>query len=196
MRTSLTGLAVTFTFILLSALPLAAQEAAPKRSLLSPDAGLMFWTLLIFVALFAILAKFAYPKILGAVEAREKALSDALAAAKRDRDEAAALLAEQQKQLAATRDDAQRIIAEGRAAGEKVRTGVIEQASAEQRAMLDRAKSEIASERDRAIAELRREAVELAIRGAGKVIEKNLDSAANRQIVDEFLGSIAPAKKG
>ena len=193
MRTNLAALLLTLALPGVS--PLSAQEAAPKGSLLTPDGGLMFWTLLIFVALFAILAKFAYPKILGAVEAREKALADALAAAKKDRDAAAALLAEQQKQLAATRDEAQRIIADGRAAGEKVRTGVIDQANAEQRAMLDRAKSEIAAERDRAIAELRREAVELAIRGAGKVIEKNLDTAANRKIVDDFLGSIAPAKK-
>ena len=65
--------------------------------LLSPDPGLMFWTVIIFAVLFLVLAKFAYPKILGAVEAREKALNDAIAAAKRDREEAAALLAEQQR---------------------------------------------------------------------------------------------------
>ncbi len=178
--------------------PLAAvaqEEGAPKGGLLTPDAGLMFWTLIIFLTLFAILAKFAYPAILGAVEAREKALNDALAFAKKDREEAAALLAEQQKQLAATRDEAQKIIADGRAAGEKVRTSVIEQASVEQRAMLERAKTEIGAERDRAIVELRREAVELAIKGASKVIGKNLDDATNRKIVDDFLGSIEPAKK-
>jgi F-type H+-transporting ATPase subunit b len=181
---------------LVTALPAAAQEhEAPKGGLLTPNAGLMFWTLIIFLTLFAILAKFAYPMILGAVEAREKALNDALAAAKKDRDAAAAILAEQQKQLAATRDEAQKIIAEGRAAGEKVRTGVIEQATAEQRAILERAKTEIGAERDKAIAELRREAVELAIKGASKVIEKNLDDATNRKIVDDFLGSIATGQK-
>jgi F-type H+-transporting ATPase subunit b len=181
---------------LVIAFPVAAQEhEAPKGSLLTPDAGLMFWTLIIFLALFAILAKFAYPAILGAVEAREKALNEALAAAKTDRDAAAALLADQNKQLAATRDEAQKLIADGRAAGEKVRTGVIEQANAEQRAIIEKAKTEIGAERDRAIAELRREAVELAIKGASKVIEKNLDDATNRKLVDDFLGSIAPAKK-
>ena len=191
MRSSLVTLAS-----LLSTLSAAAQEhEAKKVDLLSPDAGLMFWTIAIFVVLFAVLTKFAYPKILGAVEAREKALNDAISAAKRDREEASALLAEQQRQLAATRDEAQKLIAEGRAAGEKVRVHVIDQANTEQRQMLERAKMEIERERDRAIAELRREAVELAIRGAGKVLEKNVDDAANRKIVDDFLGSIAPAKK-
>jgi F-type H+-transporting ATPase subunit b len=186
---------VVLASLVTPAASLAQESGAPKGGLLSPDAGLMFWTLIIFLTLFAVLAKFAYPAILGAVEAREKALNDALASAKKDREEAAALLAEQQKQLAATRDEAQKIIAEGRAAGEKVRTGVIEQASVEQRAMLERAKTEIGAERDRAIAELRREAVELAIKGASKVIGKNLDDATNRKIVDDFLGSIEPAKK-
>ena len=186
---------VVLASLVTPAASLAQESGAPKGGLLSPDAGLMFWTLIIFLTLFAVLAKFAYPAILGAVEAREKALNDALAFAKKDREDAAALLAEQQKQLAATRDEAQKIIAEGRAAGEKVRTSVIEQASAEQRQMLERAKTEIGAERDRAIAELRREAVELAIKGASKVIGKNLDDATNRKIVDDFLGSIAPAKK-
>jgi F-type H+-transporting ATPase subunit b len=191
MRSSLATLAS-----LLAPLSAFAQEhEAKKVDLLSPDAGLMFWTITIFTVLFLVLAKFAYPKILGAVEAREKALNDAITAAKRDREEASALLAEQQRQLAATRDEAQKLIADGRAAGEKVRLGVIDQANAETRQMLDRAKTEIERERDRAIAELRREAVELAIRGASKVLEKNVDDKANRKIVEDFLGSIEKAKQ-
>jgi F-type H+-transporting ATPase subunit b len=177
------------------AFPLVAQDE-PSGNLLKPDAGLMFWTVVIFLLLFAILAWKAYPAILGAVEAREKALNDAIDAAKKDREAAAALLAEQQKKLEQTRDEAQKLIAEGRAAGDKVRADVIAQAKAEHDAMVARGRQEIESERDRAIAELRREAVELAIRGAGKVLEKNLDDAANRKIVDDFLGSIPAAKRG
>jgi F-type H+-transporting ATPase subunit b len=190
MRTTLATL-----LALLAPLSAVAQEhAAKKVDLLTPDAGLMFWTFVIFAGLFAILAKFAYPKILGAVEARERALNEAISSAKRDREEAAALLAEQQRKLAEVREEAQKLIAEGRAAGEKVRTGVIDLANAEQRAILERARAEIGAERDRAIAQLRREAVELAVRGASKVIEKNLDDATNRKLVDDFLDSIAPIK--
>ena len=178
---------------LLLALPVAAQDE-PKSNLLKPDAGLMFWTVVIFLLLFAILAWKAYPAILGAVEAREKALNDALESAKKDREAAAAALAEQQKKLEQTREEAQKLIAEGRAAGDKVRVDVIAQAKAEHDAMLERARAEIQAERDRALLELRREAVELAVRGASKVLEKNLDDAANRKIVDDYLASIPAAK--
>jgi F-type H+-transporting ATPase subunit b len=189
MRKSTTILAMQ----LLLALPIAAQDE-PKSNLLKPDTGLMVWTAVIFFLLLAILWWKAYPAILGAVEAREKALNDALEGAKRDREAAAAALAEQQKKLEQTRDEAQKMIAEGRAAGDKVRADVIAQAKAEHDAMLERARTEIQAERDRAVLELRREAVELAVRGASKVLEKNLDDAANRKIVDDYLASIPAGK--
>jgi F-type H+-transporting ATPase subunit b len=68
---------------------------------------------------------------------------------------------------------------------------MIEETRAQQQDMLQRARSEIESEKVRAIAELRREAVDLAIAGASKVIEKNLDDQSNRKIVENFLASIA-----
>jgi F-type H+-transporting ATPase subunit b len=58
--------------------------------------------------------------------------------------------------------------------------------------MLERARKEIDDERRRAIADLRREAVDLAIMGAGKVIEKNLDDQTNRKLVEEFLAGLTP----
>ena len=179
---------------IVTALPLAAQEAeAPKGGLLTPSAGLMFWTLAIFLLVLFVLSKFAYPKILEAVEARDKAMEDALAAAKRDREEAAALLAEHRKAMEAARDEAQKIISDARASGEKVRTDVIEQAHREQQSMLERARAEIIAERDRAMAELRRQTVDLAVRAASKVVERNLDVESNRVVVESFLASIAPA---
>lgn len=189
-----------FAFIILSAASAstalaqhgeAVAGAEPARTnLLAPNTGLMFWTLLIFIVLWFVLAKFAFKPITAAVEARERSLQEALDAAARDREEAARLLAEHRAAIEAARGEAQKFVAEGRAAGEKVRAHMLEETRAEQQEMLDRARREIEAERDRAIAQLRREAVELAISGAEKVIERNLDSEANRKIVESFLSSI------
>jgi F-type H+-transporting ATPase subunit b len=175
-----------------------ANEAAPKVNLLSPNGGLMFWTLIVFLILFFVLGKFVFPKITASVEAREKALEDAVAGAKRDREEAAKYLAEQRAAIEKARDEAGRILAEGRSMGEKLRGEMLEHSRVEQQDMLDRARREIDAERYRAIAELRREAVDLAIAGASRVIEKNLDQKSNRDIVEKFLSSIpvAGAKPG
>ena len=175
-----------------------AGEATAKVNLLSPSGGLMFWTLVIFLILFAILGKLVLPKILAAVEAREKALEDAIEGAKRDREEASRMLAEQQRQIEAARGEAQKLIVEGRQVGEKLRADMIEETQQQQQAMLERARREIETEKQRAISEMRREAIELAIAGASKVIEKNLDDQSNRKIVESFLSSIpvAETKRG
>ena len=176
----------------------APEESAKGANLLSPNGGLMFWTLVTFLLVFAILGKLVFPKITAAVEAREKALEEAIEGAKRDREEAARALAEQLKQIEAARLEAQTIIVEGRQMGEKVRATMIEETHQQQQAMLERARREIETEKENAIAELRREAIELAIAGASKVIEQNLDDQSNRKIVENFLASspITEKKRG
>lgn len=174
----------------------AAEGAAPKGGLLTPSGGLMFWTLIIFLLLFFILSRYAFKPITAAVEAREKALEDAIAGAKADREAAAQLLAEHRAQIEGARAEAQKLIVEGRQIGEKVRADMIEETRTQQQDMLERARREIEGEKQRAIAELRREAVDLAIAGAGKVIEKNLDDASNRRIVESFLSSIPVQQTG
>jgi F-type H+-transporting ATPase subunit b len=176
----------------------APEESTHAGNLLSPNGGLMFWTLVVFLFLLFVLGKFVFPKITASVEAREKALEDAIQDAKRDREEAARALAEQQKQIEAARVEAQKIIVEGRQVGEKMRTDMMEETHRQQQAMLERARREIEGEKENAIAELRREAIDLAIAGASKVIEKNLDDQSNRKIVESFLSSIpvGAAKRG
>ena len=167
----------------------AAPEETTKVDLLSPHGGLMLWTLLIFVALFFILSRYAFGPITKAVEAREASLQEAIDLAKKDREEAARILAEHRTQLDGARAEAQRIIAEGRAVSEKLRVQMLEETRTQQQDLLDRARREIASERDLAIAELRREAVDLAIAAASKVLERNLDDSANRKLVEGYLAS-------
>ena len=188
MRTLLRSLAL----LTLAGTPALAQEAH-KVDLLSPNYGLMVWTLVIFVVLLGVLAKFAFGPITAAVEARERALEEAINAAKRDREAAALLLAEHRAALDASRAEGQKLIAEARAAAERVRAELVEQAHAEQARMLERARAEIAAEKVKAVAELRKEAVDLAILGASKVIGQNLDRAANRQLVESFLASVTPS---
>jgi F-type H+-transporting ATPase subunit b len=188
MRTLLRSLVL----VALLATPAFAQDPEVK-GLLDPNYGLMAWTLIVFIILFSILGKLAFPKILAAVQAREKALEDTIDSAKRDREEAARLLAEHRAALDASRGEAQKIIVDARAAAERVRGELIEQAHAEQASMLARARQEIESEKAKAILALRREAVDLAIAGASKAIEKNLDQQSNRDLVEKFLASVTPA---
>ena len=170
----------------------AAQEGE-KVNLLSPSGGLMFWTLAIFLVLMFVLSRYAFKPLLAAVEAREAALEAAISSAQKDRDEALKLLEEQRRQLDAARTEAQRLIAEGRVIAEKLKASMLEETKAQQQEMLARARRDLESETTKAIAELRREAIDLALAGAGKVIGRNLDDAGNRKLIDDFIASI-PAR--
>ncbi|MBC7561285.1 MAG: F0F1 ATP synthase subunit B [Gemmatimonadaceae bacterium] len=194
MRRTLATLSLSFA----SAMSLLAQEehaaSAESANLLDPKVGLMFWTLIIFVFLLVVLSKFAYKPLLAAVEAREAALEKALGDAKRDRDAAALLLAEQQKALAEARAEMQKALNDGRAAAETLRAEMLEKVKAEGADMLDRTRREMQAEKEKAVAELRREAVDLAISGASKVIGRNLDSATDRALVESFLSGLDAPK--
>ncbi len=175
----------------LSASPVLAQEEG--GGLLDVNYGLMFWTVLIFVIVLVLLGKFAYPPMLSAVEAREARIRELLESAERDRAEAAALVAEQQAQLDQTRTHAQEILAEGRSAAENIRDQMLAEARAEQEAILARARHDIEQERERAISIVRREAVEVAMAAAEKVIGRNLSTEDNRRLVLGYIDELEGA---
>jgi len=157
---------------------------------LTVDGGLMFWTIIVFLLLLAILKKFAWPAVLGAVEAREKALEEQLAEAERNRAEAAALLAEHKKLVGDARAQAGSILAEARTAADKERTVALEKTKLEQAELLERARREIAAERDRAVADLRREAVDISLAAASKLIGERLGSDTDRKLVTDYLATL------
>lgn len=175
--------------LMFTASPAFASEGG-STDLLSPNPGVMVWTLVIFVLLLFVLSKFAFKPLFAAVEAREQALADAIEGAKRDRAETEAALAQQRAQLEAARNEAQQIIADSRAMAEKMRSDLLAQTKQQQEEMIEQARRAIEGEKAAAIADLRKEAVDLAIAGASRVIEQNLDSATNRKIVESFLASL------
>ena len=165
-----------------------AHEASP--GVFNLAANVSFWTVIIFLLLLFLLAKFAFPHILGYAAAREARIQEALDAARRDREEAQRLIEEQRQALVHAREEGQHLIADAQKAAERVRRELLDKARAEQDEVLQRAKAEIEAERARAIDSLRREAVDLAVAGAAKLIEKRLDTQEDRRIVSDFLSSI------
>ncbi len=156
----------------------------------SINTGLIFWTVLVFGVLLAVLWRFGWPAILKAVEERERRIQQQLEEAERARAEATRLLEEHKRTMAAARAEAQELIAQAHSVAEKERATLLAQAREQYEQLLDRARKEIESEKEKAILELRREAVDLSIAAASKLIEANLDSEANRRLVMEYLTSL------
>jgi len=178
-----------------SFLLLQAAEAGEGRGTpFDINPGVTIWTLVVFGILLFILAKSAWPAILKAVEEREQRIQAQLDSAEKANAEAQRVLAVYQQQLASAREEAQAVVAAARHAGEKLREELVAKGREEQEELLVRARREITLERDKAVAELRREAVELSIAAATKVIERNLDTEADRRLVQDFLSSLGPTQ--
>jgi F-type H+-transporting ATPase subunit b len=189
MKTSRIGIALA---ILAMSLPasLFAQTEEGTTPLFTVNIGTTGWTTAIFLVLLAILWKFAWGPILGAVEARESGIQGALDEAAENQAAAAALLEEHKAQMADARRQAQQIIAEAKDAGQNVRQEIEEKARSEGAAMLDRAKAEIEREKDAAIDSLRKESVEIALAAASKLLKEHLDSDKDRDLVMGFVDQL------
>jgi len=169
------------------------REAAGGPFTINP--GLIIWTLVVFGILLVLLWRFAYPAILKSVEERERRIQKQLEDAERANAEAQRLLEEHKKQIAAAHHEAQDILAKAKTVSQKERETLLAKAREEYDALLNRARKDIDTEKEKAILALRREAVDLSIAAASRVIEANLDTEANRKLVTEFLESIGKAEK-
>ncbi len=167
-----------------------AAEAGAEPNVFQLSTNVSFWTFVIFLALLALLSKFAFPKILGYANAREERIQTILDQAARDREEAERILEEQRRELAEARQQAQQILADARQAGERMRQEMLEQARAEQQELVDRARQELEREREAAIDALRREAVELSLAAASRLIEQRLGAEEDRALVRDYIERI------
>ncbi len=172
--------------------PVPAAEDAPLwDTLFAVDFGLAVWTLLTFGTLLFVLARFAWKPLMAALDAREKRIQGDIDEAKRRRDEAEALLAEYREQLADGRRQAQALVAESREAAEELRRELEAKAREESRAILANARREIERERDAAVDAVRREAVEVAMAAASRLVEERLDSERDRKLVMDYIDDLA-----
>ena len=171
---------------------LLLQEPAPAEEFtpFSINTGMMFWTLLIFGALVVVLWRFGWPALLKTVEEREARIAKQLAEAEQANAEAARLLEEHRAALAKARSEAQEILAGAKSVAQKEREQLLAKTHEDQEQLLERARREIEAEKEKAILALRREAVDLSIAAASKLVESNLDSDANRRLVLDSLTSL------
>jgi F-type H+-transporting ATPase subunit b len=158
--------------------------------MLDPNPGLIIWTIVTFVLLLIVLRKFAWKPILTALHDRESSIRGTLDHAENAKAEAERILEENRRQLAKAAEEAQKILAEGRALGDRLKQEIVDQANQQSRRMVDQARLEIERDKESAIAQLRGEVATLALQAAGKILNETLDEKKHRALIDESLSSL------
>src|SRR5687768_10000650 len=158
-----------------------------NNPLVQVDPGLFIWTILTFLVLLTLLAKFAWRPLLQSLEARQETIRKSLADAEKARLELERLNQESAQIIRQARVEAESIIGASRADAERLRTELREKARAEADGIIKNAERQIQLETARAVQEIRREAADISVAIASKLIQRNLTKEDNEKLIEEAL---------
>jgi F-type H+-transporting ATPase subunit b len=183
------------TGIITAALPLASTattggEEESSNFLVSPDVGLMIWTVLAFLVALFVLRKYAFPQISAALEKRQHLIEESIDSAERTKAEADESLAEYRERLKEARAQAEEIVARARKNGEAAERAAAEQAAEIREEQLERARKDIQAETARALQEIRREVADLTVAATERVTRKTLNEDDQRRLVEDALSEL------
>jgi F-type H+-transporting ATPase subunit b len=179
----------------MSDLPLIIAAAAEGEEeggsfLVTPDVGLMLWTLLVFGISFWILGKFAFPRIAEALDKRQRAIEESIETAEKIRKDADEILAEYRERLAEARGQADEIVARARKTGEAAESEIVAAARTKREEMMEQTRRDIEAETRRAIQEIRAEVADLTVMATEKVTRKTLTDEDHKRLVEDALSEL------
>jgi F-type H+-transporting ATPase subunit b len=158
--------------------------------LVQPDPGLFIWTIVTFLVLVALLAKFAWTPLLQALEGRQESIRKSLDDARQAKQELERLQQESAAIIRQGRIEAEAIITRSRGDAERLREEMKQKARAEAEGIVKNAERQIQLETTRAIQQIRREAVDLSVMIASKLIQRNLTKEDNEKLIEEALQQV------
>lgn len=175
---------------MIGGLTLLAQSGGSGNFLVTPEVGLMIWTLLAFGASFVILRRLAFPRIVAALDKRRVAIEDSIDSANRTKAEADSMLEEYRARLKEAREQADDIVVRARQASEKLQEDAKVEAKAQREDLMESTRREIESETRRALEQIRKEVANLTVIATEKVTRKSLDDDDHRRLIEEALTEV------
>ena len=169
---------------------MTVSAGAKPNPLVALTPGLYIWTIITFLLLLYVLAKFAWKPLLKMLEDRENLIKSSLKDAEKAKLELESLTQESEAITAKARSEAQSILAESKSAADKVKEDTITKAKEQAIKIRDDAKKQIEVEKDKAISDIKQEVVNLTLSVAEKLINKNLNDADNKSLIEESLKKV------
>ena len=162
--------------------------------LVQPDPGLYIWTILTFLVLMALLAKFAWRPLLQALETRQEAIRKSLDDARQAQQELERLHVESTKILAEARAEAESILSRTRSDADRFREELKQKARSEAATIVKNAERQIELETSRALQQIRHEAVDISIAIASRLLQKNVTREDNERLIEETFRQLESSR--
>lgn len=168
---------------------LAAEEGGHSNPLI-PEVNELIWGAISFFVLFAIMAKFVFPKIGATLAQRTESIEGNLEKAANEREQAQALLRQYEAKLDEARAEAQNLMAQARSNADRLEAELRGKAEAEAERIVARARESIQAERERTVEQLRAEVGSLAVDLASRIVGETLDRERHLDLVDRYVSEL------
>jgi F-type H+-transporting ATPase subunit b len=165
------------------------------NTLVQPDPGLYIWTIVTFLALVALLAKFAWRPLLEALDKRQESIRKSLDDAQKAKQELERLHVESQKILAAARAEADQILSNTRSDANRFREELKQKAQTEAAGIVKNAERQIEQETARALQQIRHEAVDISVSIASKLLQRNVSKDDNARLIEDTFKQIEASER-
>jgi F-type H+-transporting ATPase subunit b len=167
-----------------------------NNPLVQPDPGLYIWTIVTFLVLVALLAKFAWRPLLAALDERQQAVRKSLDDVRQARQELEKVHADSAKILAQARVEAEAIVSSTRTDVNQFREEMRQKARAEADGIVKNAEKQIEMETARALQQIRNEAVDISVNIASKLLQRNVSKADNARLIEDAFKQIERTSHG
>jgi F-type H+-transporting ATPase subunit b len=171
------------------AIPLAAEDSGGSF-LVSPNLGLMIWTLLVFGITMYVLSKVAFPRIQEALDKRANAIRESIEQAEKSREEADSVLQEYRARLREAREQADEIVARARKSADAAKAQAVDDGREKREELLAAARRDIEAETRRSLERIRKEVADLTVLTTEKVTRKSLTGDDQRKLIDDALAEV------
>jgi len=185
---------------LAAAMAWGAEEGHAEAPLISMQPGAIIGnalvTFVIFVLVIVILGRFAWRPLLNVLKEREETIRRSLEMAQQEREQAERLLADYQRQLDQARQEASKIVDEGRRDAEAVSRRLQDEARTQAEQLTERARREIRLATDTAVKELYNRTADVAVQVASQILHKEISADQHRQLVADSLAEMRKTTDG
>jgi len=146
--------------------------------------------LIAFVVFVGFCMKYVWPPIMGAIEERQQKIADGLAASERGEKDLELAQHKSTEQLKEAKTQAAEIIEQAKKRGSQIVDDETQRGQSEREKIIAQGYSEIEAERNRTKEELRKQVAALAVAGAEKILERQIDAAAQSDIVEKLVAEL------
>lgn len=150
----------------------------------------MIVTLVNLLILFSLVKHFAFDKVNKILKQRKDLIENTISKADEDLEKARILKLQNEREISSSKEEGKEIVSEYKTKADNVYKEIVEDARRDAGAIIDKSKVEINRERTKAQAEIKTQAVELAVFLAEKALGDSIDEKKHRELIDDYISKV------